>query len=1193
MTDKISKGGLENEYQIPHIPEDLIIEICQKNGALFVGAGLSQSASFPSWGQLISAIIDFCKKNNIIIDEYEIEDLMKSKEYIIVAEHLREQLGDHRFKRFMNGIFDVEIEDIPEIYSFIKEIPFTPIITTNYDKLLENVFPHKKLATRLNIKDINEMTRMKESYIFKIHGTIENIDTIVLGKSDYNEVVYNPLFMDTLKQIFRNRTVLFVGYSLSDPYLMDLLGKIKNFLKLGPCHYWLVNGKKISNIWSRILERDYNIVPIKYNPMDNHVVLVHFFKRLAGEVHKKIKKVEIFPVKIESMLRKLKLPFKFLDFFNFDDRNIFYGRDIDIPEFMQKIEISRLSLLFGKSGVGKTSFLLAGILPKLYLNNYLPIYVRCNENPIEEIKEAIILRFRKEFQSSYIDLKENISEYFMKLENYELSELIFEINKFIPNTLVIVIDQFEEFFITLSSKTKNNFIDTLRKLFYELQIDLKIILSFREDFFVEFNEIADEIPDLFNHRYRLKELTEKQARDAIAKPLKMFGFSMQKDLFNIIMKELMSIDSRVVEPPQLQIVCYMLFNKLKENKRIIEMEDYLELGGVKGILIEYVDFALEPLSSKQRKMAIDIMKSMVSARGTKISLKKSEIEAIKYERPLHKNELRDIVNRLIQSRLIVRKKKNEHETYELTHEYLINKIKEWIDIELFKIKEAQDMLRQEENNWKNHKGVMEQYKFDFINGFKEKLILDNFKKGLLLRTSIEYGSDIDYWAERNINNPNAIVFIEQALNDRDPEVKRNACLVMVQFDIEEVVINKIIDILKEIGNPNIISRIFDIHKKYNRIDKKVIKKIKEAIEVRYTKNMVFAKEGNFIMGRDEKEIKEIIRKGAHELWFIGEYPKREIFVDSFLIDKYLVTNKEYKEFDPNHTFPKGHGKRAATNVSWYDAKKYAKWLDKRLPSEEEWEKAARGTDGRLFPWGDDWDPTRCNTRLSGISGKTEVDEYTNGVSPYGCYDMAGNVWEWTSTWKEKDKTIIVRGGSWSKFGILPWCSYRFDYEAYEGQQNVGFRCVRRIKNLKGLTRVYSAGGLIFKYKKNEIKVLLCGKNEPVEWRIPKGMLEENESIEKCAIREVLEEAGYRTKIVEFVDFTTWSYEYEDKIWDETVFFFILELENEKQKNHDTEFEQIKWFTIEKAIDILYYDKEREIAKKALKLFKNLYHSRRR
>lgn len=158
-------------------------------------------------------------------------------------------------------------------------------------------------------------------------------------------------------------------------------------------------------------------------------------------------------------------------------------------------------------------------------------------------------------------------------------------------------------------------------------------------------------------------------------------------------------------------------------------------------------------------------------------------------------------------------------------------------------------------------------------------------------------------------------------------------------------------------------------------------------------SLVTVPEDEFLMGSDRE------RDDAYNR------PQRKVSLKTYLIDKYPVTNAQYARFvaaghrPPLHwkegRIPAGTRLHPVTMVSWYDAMSYAKWAGKRLPTEAEWEKAARGTDGRRWPWGDLMDPTRLNTYYS-IGSTTPVTAYPSGASPYGAFDMAGNVNQWTT-----------------------------------------------------------------------------------------------------------------------------------------------------------------------------------------------------
>ncbi|MBI2471168.1 MAG: SUMF1/EgtB/PvdO family nonheme iron enzyme [Planctomycetes bacterium] len=209
---------------------------------------------------------------------------------------------------------------------------------------------------------------------------------------------------------------------------------------------------------------------------------------------------------------------------------------------------------------------------------------------------------------------------------------------------------------------------------------------------------------------------------------------------------------------------------------------------------------------------------------------------------------------------------------------------------------------------------------------------------------------------------------------------------------------------------------------------------KAAIVQKQKYKSVVVPAGEFIMGTDEA------REDA--------YPEHKVYLDAFEIDCYEVTNAQYWEFleylkktnDHSKCFKgepsnKDHTPRFWDNeyynapdypvarIDWYDAYAYASWAGKRLPTEAEWEKAARGLDGRNFPWGNEWDTARCN-----LSGEPKpVGSVAAGKSVYGCYDMAGSVYEWCADWyletyytespyknpkgPEKSARRVIRGGS--------------------------------------------------------------------------------------------------------------------------------------------------------------------------------------
>ena len=195
-----------------------------------------------------------------------------------------------------------------------------------------------------------------------------------------------------------------------------------------------------------------------------------------------------------------------------------------------------------------------------------------------------------------------------------------------------------------------------------------------------------------------------------------------------------------------------------------------------------------------------------------------------------------------------------------------------------------------------------------------------------------------------------------------------------------------------------------------------------------------------------------------------EPPLRRVFLRGFYLDKYEVTNRDFARVFPAHTHPPDDGDLPVTNVLKPDAEAYAQAIGKRLPTGAEWEKGARGTDGRAYPWGNEFRPECANlprrsprTAREAAScallpgHKLKGGSFPLGVSPYGAEDMAGNVWEWVAD-VHRDAGLfglplgpargILRGGAYGYGPFQGRCSYQAFEDLQSTCHDTGFRCVK-------------------------------------------------------------------------------------------------------------------------------------------------------
>lgn len=246
--------------------------------------------------------------------------------------------------------------------------------------------------------------------------------------------------------------------------------------------------------------------------------------------------------------------------------------------------------------------------------------------------------------------------------------------------------------------------------------------------------------------------------------------------------------------------------------------------------------------------------------------------------------------------------------------------------------------------------------------------------------------------------------------------------------------------------------------------------------VRRHVEFVYVPPGTFAMGTPDRRAGELVNL-LHRPEFAEEAPRTEVRLDAFYIARYPVTNERYQEFidesgdpvpyrrgDPwsarhswdrvTRRFPEGLEHHPVVLVSWSQARRYCDWLQARLPTEAEWEKAARGLDGRTWPWGDDWRAENCNTAERGADGVGPVGVHSpGGDSPYGAADMTGNVWEWCSSLPDpypyrgddgrEDRGAegyrVLRGGAFEQDRFMGRCATRNSAHQSDCGFTIGFR----------------------------------------------------------------------------------------------------------------------------------------------------------
>ncbi|WBX64599.1 Hercynine oxygenase [[Clostridium] scindens] len=991
---------------------------------------------------LVSLHSNELSKSKLTIELKKILSISSDLSFEQVIDFALRTQGKETFIPLLNRIMSRNSNRSPGYYNLFEKLGIKYVVDAHYSPIWRNeIIDNGMVGNYLFYNRYEDFSFSEDKQIIiSLFGDTEyNKDKLIISQNDFNGFFANANSISpSLRSIFKS-TILFVDFDPNSDRFKSIYDFICQQNGKYPSEAFLVSGTAAKQL---AYGSDENLTIIQADAYDYINGLVSQLKSSIPILYTGDNDEKTLP----------QVPYKYLHSYEQNEYMIFFGREKEISELFLRVRGARqIAMLTALSGYGKTSMINAGLIPALKkTNDYDVYYIRSGNNPWKSIINEV---FHKDPDTIMFD----------NLNIKQLSEKKYQL---------IIIDQFEECFVDSTVETLSEIDNRMMQLLHFFPT-ISLLISIRQDFFTCLTKFKFLNDAQINSTYNLEPLTYISAVEAIKRPTEFeeYKFFYEEGLVEQIVKDLSVEEDKTelyIDPSQLQIVCYFLYQELQNRKEsVITAEIYNELGKANGILENYIDESLKKYDEKRQILGKEILKCLVSSKNTRVSKTSMEIclellSNVEPKKEYSENDIKFMIERLVNARLVRTRTVSEGEqVYELTHEYIIRKINEWMDAETLRFKEVFELFRVEYRKWTLYKTIMPQNQYDEVWKYRNRINFMPQEKSYVLLCIISYANydkeQLKYWIVQNKGNAFCDHDLTYAMNKFKGKKRMLSAVLLSILCPDDNSYNKIYDMLSENINPHLSAVEDEIKDLGESIDATFSKKMHELLNrARMSDMCVVLASSSVKLGLSAKLRDEIIKKHDIGNRMKPFFPERErtVSFSLFLIDKYTVTNKMYAEFDENYYYNEEQADYPVVGINFEQARAYAHWWGKDLPTEDEWEYAARGSDFRYFPWGNDWDyeaeksklesEKRCNTSLTGTDGARGAKEYPRGTSPCGCFNMSGNVWEWTKTdVVDDEKRVIVKGGSWSQQGIMPWTWYRYSYSKEVGYQNVGFRCVLR------------------------------------------------------------------------------------------------------------------------------------------------------
>ena len=731
------------------IPEELIEQLDRGNVVPLLGAEFAQEQDsefgLPSPNSLVE---ELARRSG-----YSDGVMTLSR----VAQHYELQQERHALISFLSDRLINSRAKPLAIHRLLAAHPWRVVVTTSFDNMFERALSEAQCNfTRIIGNTDVAFEDQDKLLLVRMYGSLEQPDSVVVTELDYlrwQDQAENVLIL--LKGLIASRTLLILGTDLEDEHLRSLYGWVTLPFKRNVRRSYAVTQHASAHaaaLWKKL--------GVEIIQADSTAFMQQLFERVrTRQISGGFPRPYSPPIAPTPIPRQ---PYKFLNSYEEGDSSIFFGREQEELQILSKIVSFRLILLHGKSGTGKTSLIKAGLMPDLRERGYAVTYVRVQNKPIEVIERA----FNRNLE---VPLPLEASLHAFLVQGLVDSK----------GTDVLFLDQFEDLFSEhFDSAARMEFLNALGEVYADTSLDLKIVISIREDAFAELSALKQQIPEVFYNDYHLELLRGEQARQAIVNPLGAYGLRFEEGLVDQILEDL---GGENVDPPQLQIVCDRLYTDRDFKEKVITRSQYERLGHARAILAAYLTNVLNQYPAAARMKLQAVLKEFITS-GSHRALPTRQ--GLMERTGMSMAELQQVLEELEEARLI--REFPPEPRFELVHEYLIPQIFSWTTEEDRSQKRAQEMLEQGFVRWQNFHLPLYLDELAIINQQSENLRLTDELRSFLVHSSVWTGSGVDYWLEA-ATAEQRLQTIQVAMEDSNLDRRTRAILLAGRFAVDGLI----------------------------------------------------------------------------------------------------------------------------------------------------------------------------------------------------------------------------------------------------------------------------------------------------------------------------------------------------------------------------------------------------------------------